>query len=544
MTRRMKFRLTPIFGFFLAASVVVGQPPIDDRNAPTVDPELQQVQNLEPPVQTRPGRGYWNGTLTSQVGPPPAPTPVETRPMASLPPQPPTPSVTLTVLIPRDHPPGQDIPCTIQAANNSGGDAHKVVVRIGEIDGADIAAAEPKVEGQASWNLKTLKAGESQKIELKLRPKPTATTVAVKAFVQFEHGQSVKTMLSEPKLQVKTELPKQHAADDPIPVRVTIHNNGRVAITGAKLTQTISDGFEFHKDITGGEATKQKNQRLWSVGNVMPGETKTLQYLVTAKTGRALQVMSVVDAEGKVQSDDKAEARILESGLKVEIKGDGKVSSEQPAQYETTVTNSGTMPLTNVRVTGSIPDECRLTKMTRGGKESQGQVYWAIPKLAPGESQSFRWGLQSTGGGRKQVRAAAIAGRGVEDTAKAETVFQGVANLHWATSFDRDTVAYDQQGVMTIRVSNTGSEAATNVKLSVELPKNLVSVVQISPAYKKDGDRVVFDSRTVPAGKAETYTITFRGEQFGRAYFNAKLSADALGDRPLGAEKYVEIVRK
>ncbi|QEL20345.1 COG1361 family protein [Limnoglobus roseus] len=551
MTRRMKFRLVLICGLFLSASSVVGQPPPDDRPAapssPVIDPEIQQAQNLETPALTRPGRGYWNGTLTSQVGPPPqAAAPVEARPVQSLPPQPPTPAVSLTVLIPRDHPPGQDIPCTIKAANNSGGDAHKVVVRI-EPEGADIIPIEPKTAIQPgqhpTWNFKTLKAGESQKIELKLHPKADATSVSVKAFVALEHGQAVKTNLSEPKLQVKTVVPKQHPADDPIPVRVTIHNNGRVAISGAKLTQTISEGFEFHKDIAGGEKTKQPSQRLWAVGTVQPGETKTLQYLVTATKGRSLQVMSVLAAENKVQESDTAESRILESGLKVQISGDGKTTSEQPAQYEATVTNTGTMPLTNVRVTGSIPDECRLTKMTRGGKESQGQVYWTIPKLAPGESQSVRWGLLSSGGGRKQVRAAAIAGR-VEDTAKAETVFQGTAILHWNTSFDRDTVAYDQQGVMTIRVSNSGSEPAANVKLSVELPKSLVSVVQVSPAYKKDGEKIIFDTRTVAAGKAETFTITFKGEQFGRAFFNAKLSADALGDKPLGAEKYVEIVRR
>lgn len=551
MTRRMKVRLALILGLFVAVPAVVGQPPLDEKPAPKVDPELQPVQNLEPPVAAQPRRGPWNGTLTSQVGPPPAAAPAEApRPPQSLPPQPPTPAVALTVLIPRDHPPGQDIPCTIKAANTSGGDAHKVVVRIGEIDNAELipAATEPKPDGQNQWNLKTLKAGEAQTITLKLHPKPNAASVSVKAFVAMEHGQAVKTTLSEPKLQLKTELPKQQSADDPIPVRVTVRNNGRVPVTGAKLTQTISDGFEFHKDIAGGEPTKQKNQRAWAVGTVQPGETKTLQYLLTAKTGRALLVTSAVDADGKVPADgthDTAEARILEPGLKVQLAGDGKVGSEQAAQYEATVTNTGTLPLANVRVTGSIPDECRLTKMTLGGKENQGLVTWTVPKLPPGESRSFRWGLQSSGGGRKQVRATAASGR-VEDVSRAETVFQGTAVLHWTQGFDRDTVAYDQQGVLTVRVRNSGSEPAANVKLSVALPKNLIKLVpgQVSPAYKQDGDTILFDARTVAAGKTETFTIPFSGEQFGRAFFDLKLSADVLGDKPLGAAKYVEIVRR
>lgn len=537
MNRRLKLGLLVLFA---AVAAGTAQSPSEER-PPIVDPDVQQAQNLEAPA-----RRTWNGQLMSAQGPVPSAAPAaEMRPVAGLPPQPPTPTVQLSVLVPRDHPPGQDIPCTIQAKNATGADAYRVVVRY-ELDGATVVAMEPRTTDPqgTSWNFKTLKANDSQTIELKLRPQPNAGSVSMKAFVAFEHGQAVKTNLSEPKLTVKTDLPKQPAADEPVPVRVTIRNGGRVPIAGAKLTQTINDGFEFHKDIAGGETTKQANQRQWTVGTIQPGETKTLQYLVTPTKGRALRVLSVVDADGKIQANDTAETQVLDTGLRIQLSGDGKTTGEQSAAYEATVTNTGSLPLTNVRVTGSVPEECRLTKMTRGGKEYQGQVLWTIPKLAPGESQSVRWGLQSLSGGRRQIRAAAVAGRGLEDTARTETVFQGTAALHWQTSFDRDTVAIDRQGVMTIAVRNSGTEAAANVRLNVTLPKGSVSFVQASPTFKQTGDTVTFEALSVPAGKSETFTITFRGEQYGRAYFNAKLSADALGDRPLGAEKYVEIVRK
>ncbi|MBX3400124.1 MAG: DUF11 domain-containing protein [Gemmataceae bacterium] len=530
--------------FVLAAALgAVGQPPADER-PPIEDPEVQQAQNLESPV--RPGRRVWNGQLTSLQGPVPAPTStVENRPPASLPPQPPTPTVQISVLVPRDHPPGQDIPCTITVTNATSAEAHRVVVRLGELEGAQTIAADPKPADAQSlnWSFKVLKGNESQKIELKLRPLANASSVSVKAFVSFEHGQAVKTTLSEPKLTVKTELPKQATSDQPVAVRVTVRNGGRVPIMGAKLTQTLGEGFEFHKDIAGGEATKQANQRLWTIGTIQPGETKTLQYLVTATKGRALRVLSVVDAEGKLQANDTAETTVLDANLRVQLTGDGKANGEQTAHYEATVTNTGTVPLENVRLAGAVPDDCRLTKMTRGGKEYQGQVLWSIAKLAPGESQSFRWGLQCLGGGRRAVRAVATA-RGLEDVARTETVFPGTANLSWQSNFDRDTVAIDQQGVFTVVVRNSGTEAAGNARLTITLPKGSVSLVQASPLYKQTGETIAFEPRSIPAGKSETFTITFRGEQYGRAYFSAKLTADALGDRPLGAEKYVEVTRR
>ncbi len=125
-----------------------------------------------------------------------------------------------------------------------------------------------------------------------------------------------------------------------------------------------------------------------------------------------------------------------------------------------------------------------------------------------------------------------------------ETVFPGTANLSWQSNFDRDTVAIDQQGVFTVVVRNSGTEAAGNARLTITLPKGSVSLVQASPLYKQTGETIAFEPRSIAAGKSETFTITFRGEQYGRAYFSAKLTADALGDRPLGAEKYVEVTRR
>ncbi len=532
------------FGLFLmvfAVATVIGQQPPEER-PPIVDPEVEPAQFQR--------RGVWNGQLTSQQGPiPPVPTvksSTEPRPITQLPPQPPTPTVQLSVLVPRDHPPGQEIPCTLQVTNTTAADAHQVVVRIGNIDGATISAAIPKPQDAQSsnWSFKILKAQETQKIELTLRPAAQASSVSVKAFVSFEHGQLVKTLLSDPKLSIKTELPKEPQADEPIAVRVAIRNGGRVPIVGAKLTQTISDGFSFHKEISGGEATKQPNQRLWNIGTIQAGETKFLQYLVTADKGRALRVLSVLDAEGKVQANDSADVTVLESGLKIRLSGDGKVTAEQAAVYEATVTNSGTIPLTNVQVAGTVPEDCRLTKMTRGGKEYRGLVYWTIPKLAPGESQSVRWGLQSDRAGRREIRARATNGRKIDQSATTETVVQGIAVLNWQTSFDRNTVAIDQQGVMSIVVRNSGTEDATDVRLTVTLPKASVSLVQASPENQTNKEILTFSPRTIAAGKSETFTITFKGEQFGRAYFNSKLSAAALDDRPLTTEKYVEIVRK
>ena len=469
---------------------------------------------------------------------------------AGIPPMPPSPMVQIMVLVPQDIAPGQEILYTLKIVNSSAARADKVVVRMPIPSGVEPVPVkvEPKaktregVPNELFWDIGTLEPNGTKLIEVTFRPKADATDISARAHVSFEHGQLVKTAISVPKLKVKTEIPKQTSLDNPIPVRVTIRNEGRVAIDAVKLTETVTEGVAFHKDTTGEKGIKPE-QRVWNVGTVRPGEIKTFDFRLMAKSRGDVRVLTAVDGKGSGQANDTAETKVEEAALKLDLKGDPKTSGDTLAAYEVTATNTGTMPLLNVRVSGSVPADCLPRRMTNGGQVYRDQVQWTIPKLAPGDRETFRWSLQTSASGRKTVRATAVS-RGLEESANVETVFAGAAVLHWETSFDQPTVGIDRQGIYTVKVTNTGSEAASGARLVVDLPpKGAVSVVEVSPVNKRAGDQITFEPRTIAAGKSEIFSITFKGEQIGKAYFNAKLAAPALGEKPIGAEKYVEITR-
>lgn len=58
---------------------------------------------------------------------------------------------------------------------------------------------------------------------------------------------------------------------------------------------------------------------------------------------------------------------------------------------------------------------------------------------------------------------------------------------------------------------------------------------------RPDGNKVVFGPEVVPPGGQREFTITYTAARSGQAWFRFRLSADALGDRPLTTEKSVEI---
>jgi uncharacterized repeat protein (TIGR01451 family) len=520
---------TGLFGLAVAAILCVGRafgqmPPPEE---PKVDPAVTPAQFTQP------------------IGVVPQPAAVAAGAVSD----PPTPVVRVQVRVPANVAPGKDLTYKIVVANTSQADAYRVTVRNPVPATAQFVRAEPKPDrtdaqpGQAvreaMWTLGTLRAGERREIELVLKPTAEAKEVRNQAFVHFEHGQAVITQINKAKLSVAKVAPKQAAQTDPIPVRVVVENKGRVPVAGVELVEDVSKGFEFAADAEGEKGTSAQ-QRIWRLGTLRPGERKVIEYRLTAKEAAELLAQSVVKSPD-IHDAERAESttRVLTAGLTLDLTGPQTVGGGEPALYEIVARNTGTLPLTNVRVSGSVPGDCTLTKMTNGGQRYRDQVAWVVPQLKPGEAQSFRLGLKANTTGQRTVRAAARDARGLEKARELRTSFQGTSLLQWHAELDPQ-VSAGQQRVLTVRVENRGGEAAKNVRLRVMLPSQ-VTLVQASPRQRASDSLVEFDAVSVPANGEETFTITYRAERAGQAYFTLRLSADSLGEQPLTKEQAVEI---
>lgn len=514
------------FGLVVSAILCVG-PAFGQSEEPKVDPEVTPAQFTQPAAVV------------------PAPPAVASGVVSD----PPTPMVRVQVRVPANVAPGKDLTYKLVVANTSRADAYHVAVRNPVPASVQFVRAEPKpdkVDAQpaqavkeVAWTLGTLRPGERREIELVLKPTAEAREVRNQAFVSFEHGQAVVTQINKPKLAVAKVAPKQAAQTDPIPVRVVIENKGRVPVSKVELVETVTKGFEFAADAEG-EKGSGPEQRVWQLGTLRPGERKVVEYKLTAKEAAELLTTSAVKSQ-EIPEAERAESttKVLTAGLALDLTGPATVGGGEPALYEIVARNTGTLPLTNVRVSGSLPGDCTLTKMTNGGQRYRDQVSWTVPQLKPGEAQSFRLGLKANTTGQRTVRAAARDARGLEKARELRTSFQGTALLQWHAELDPQ-VSAGQQRVLTVRVENRGGEAAKNVRLRVDLPQQ-VSVQQATPKNRSSANMVEFDAVSVPANGEETFTITYKAERAGQAYFIMKLAADTLGEQPLTKEQAVEI---
>lgn len=523
-------------GLFAFRAGAQPQPP-DLFPVPTAGETLPPLTVDDPDVQP--------AQFTTPGSPPATATTVHTVP------DPPSPVVRIQVRVPADSPPDDGIRYVITVQNASQAEAHSVTVRnpipdtVQQILKHD-PTPDPKLSDpnrQLVWSFGTLKPGEKKTIELTLKPKPDAKEVKNLAYVKFEHGEQVTTKINRPGVKVSKTAPKQTVRDEPYAVRVVVENTGKVPAENLRVVENVDPSAEVEVVTTGGKRTKpDDNQWQWEIGKLLPGQRKVIEYRVTPKQARDALSTTNVSADKGVLEKAEARTQVLVPGLGVKLTGPpGVVGPGQVAQYEIVVRNTGTLPATNVRVSGSLPADCKLTMKTNGGQVYRDQIVWTLPRLEPGEAQSFRFKLTASTTGRRVVTATAADARNQRDSQELATVFQGAAAIQWETIPDPVAVHVGKPGMFTVRVKNVGGEAARNVRLEVDLPK-AIGVDRVTPNVAPAGGKIVFPAETIPAYGEMVYTISYTARESTQAWFGAKLTADALGDRPLKSEKMVEIL--
>ncbi|MCZ2340862.1 MAG: DUF11 domain-containing protein [Bacteroidales bacterium] len=525
-----RFQLAMVVWSLIGASMALGQ-----------DAEPIEDPNLLPAQYVVPGGAYAPaGSVSSPVG------------MVA---DPPSPTVRVQVRVPASVAPNKELPYRIIVTNVSQADAYRVRIRDPLSDAiATITKIEPSADNfdpkkptplpkELHWSLGTLRPGESRTMELTITIKPTAKEIRNQAYVSFEHGQAVITKIERPQLAIRKSAPKQSTQTNGVAVVVEVSNPGRVPVSAVELVEDVSKGFAFTAGTTG-EKGAEPTQRLWKLGTLQPGERKLIQYRLTAADGGELLASSIVKSPDVPEVErSESSTKVLVPGVGLELSGPPIVSPGEAGLYEIVARNTGTLPLTDVRISATIPNDCTISKMTRGGQHYRDRIVWTVSRMSPGEAYSVRYGLKANTTGKRTIRAAIEAAGSVEKSRELITSYQGTADLTWESSADPQTVQMGKTGLLTIRVRNTGGETAKNVRLRVELPADRAQFVQATPRdTRASANTIQFNEMSIPAYGSLTYTITYRAERAGQAWFRLRLEDHSLGDNPLTKEQAVEIL--
>lgn len=261
-----------------------------------------------------------------------------------------------------------------------------------------------------------LGVGETRKIRLTLTPnrvgKIQNKIVVTGDDVQnAEHDQVLD--IQEVKLALTGTSPKSKFVNRPCTYQFTVTNEGGLAAKTAKLVATIPEGITFAQASDGGRHDSSVRTVSWTLGDLKPGETRSIGMTGIASQSGDQVCRAVLTAAGDFQQTETwtTQVRGVSALLFEVLDVDDPVELGSETIYEIRVVNQGTVPATNVRVAATLPREMEGTG-AEGPTENHLQddvlTFDPIPSLAPQADVTYRVKVRGAKSGDCRFRATLI----------------------------------------------------------------------------------------------------------------------------------------
>ena len=384
---------------------------------------------LVPVVPFQPGTA---GCLALDIAEPCAPPPVPDLN------DPPTPVVKIKkVRVPACGKQGEPVEYRIRVCNDSPAEAHQVVVKNAVPPNARFVRASPEPharEPELEWRLGTMKGGAVLDIRLVLQPL-NREDVRNCTRVAFEHGQCVTTRLAAlpgevqppggkppevvpgpktpaeketvpgaaavPQLTLTMEGPKTQYLNMATRYFLTVTNKGKAPATNLLVDCALAPKTSFVQASDGGKhlLDNQVNKVAWLLGTLEAGASRSVVVaLKTAQMGVLChQATALADKGAKAQAEFCTTFAGISALLLEMTDTDDPIPVGGATSYPIVIRNTGTAPVTNLRLTAIIPEAMTLTRAKAPVNHNLGDprpgatvlVFDALPTLQPGTQADY-----------------------------------------------------------------------------------------------------------------------------------------------------------
>jgi uncharacterized repeat protein (TIGR01451 family) len=471
--------------------------------------------------------------------------------MGHEPMDPPTPQVTLRVRVPARVAPGEKLTYRLLVENHSQARAHHVLVRDRLSAGARFDHADPKPSENTPdllWKLGTLEPAARKEITLVVATEGKGE-VENHAYVQCEHGQTVRTQVSRPGLRLRVTAPATaQPTIQAFDLKMEVANDGQVEVKDVVLTSELPRGLTL---VNAPDAVDKGNLITWKIGTLRPGQTWSKPLQVMSPEPGEYKVKSDVTATGDLHETADTTVKVGEGKLALKVTGPASARVDRPATYQVTVTNAGKVPSPDVEIVDRLYQGIIFRWASDGGQNANQEVRWRLGPLAPGASRTVSCMIQAEREGLFSNVVRVQDAIGLSDLAKTSTRFS------WLTvSMERrqDAIVVGQQATLVFHLGNAPrGRPVTGVRLSVTVPDGL-RVLPLQNALAGDvvGGRVAFAqvARLEP-GETRAFSIKVEGVKAGKAIVKAEMitqemeragSSNKLFADPLVSEETVQVV--
>jgi uncharacterized repeat protein (TIGR01451 family) len=496
--------------------------------------------------------------------------------------------VAIRVRVPPVAAEGKELTYRIQAENTSRASAHHVTVKLTLPPGARYVRAVPEPSEKTpvlTWKLETMTPGARREIDVVVVPEGM-TELACCARVQFEHGQCVRTRLTNAprsrettppsppappptqpgtpppsgtpppppaapaeaappaiaKLQLRKDGPTRAPRYKVLDFKLVVTNTGKATAKDVVIEDTLSPGWLFSncKPPTAGD----KNPLVWKIGDLAAGASRTIELQTIPEQPGTLTTTAVATAAGGLRQEARHEVFIGEPVLTVSMTGPKQRFVGRPATYVLTVTNTGTIQAEDVELTDELPDPKKypaaitFVSATEGGRLVGNHVSWNLGTLVPGQRRTVLLELRSKQMGRFE-NVCQVEHHGKTVQASAVTQFDAGAELSVEIEKNLTFLAVGQEAQVKIRLFN-GSKVLENALSVVATQPEGLEILEL----KKEGDKTQFPVLPkLSPGEEQVITFRVRAIKPGEQRLELNVVTNRTGpDHPIKTEETLTVV--
>lgn len=407
------------------------------------------------------------------------------------------------------------VECTVQLIVRNSGSATLFGAVADVLCPADVEllettpAAEQSADGELSWSLGSLRAGETREIALRIRPQ-SAGEQHLEASLSLSAAAVCRLNITEPDLALSVLAESDSELGQQTSVMVEVSNPGSGRAEDVVLVASLPEGLE-HK--SGAVVTID-------IGTLNPGESRKARLSLTATAGGLQQIELKAAGAGELLAEATAKVNVAAPQLQLVLQAPDQEIAGQSGSYLLQLQNTGEVATSNVRARYVVPAGFEFVSADRGGRYLPAErcVEWFVGTLNSGEMTEFTAVLQAGRSGRSTHAVSAQTDFGQLASAEEVTEVEGSADLQLelatasAGGAGGSLLKAGQQTTLRVLIRNAGTEPARSVGMSCELPAGMTLIDVEGPSdYIAENGVLVFRSLPeIAAGRSAEFLLQVR----------------------------------
>ncbi|WP_168222157.1 SdrD B-like domain-containing protein [Aquisphaera giovannonii] len=429
---------------------------------------------------------------------------------------------------------GQNVTLTVQVTNSGPNAATNV--KIAETLPAGFqyvsSSADAGTYSSAtnSWSLASIASGQTRTLTIVARVLSTGaatSTASVAAADQYDpNAGNNSASVTSSAVQVDLALASAFSDSNPkvgdtVRYVITLTSPGTADATGVQVSAPLPAGLTF-VSASAGAGTYDSASGAWTVGAVAHGSTTLLT--IQAKVGPAATTRTTATASlspapsgDAVASNNAASASLTaqSADLALTVSTDSTTPKMQSTMtFTLTVTNRGPGDATNIVVQHQpIPTGLTFVGFSGDGSYVPGTDVWNLGSmvLKPGQSATLRIQATPTDSDPHTISASIVASDqydGDDSNGSASVTFEAQeAELGVSVDLPETAPTPGEAVSIVVHVTNSGPDAATNVRVQTALPPGL-TFVSASGTGTYQAATGLWTVGGLPSGAAGTVSLT------------------------------------